>query len=159
MAVSRTTVIVGSAVIAMAAATAAYLLTGENPVIQIRAAENVVKIEAAGVDYAGWPEMGVSVNGEVIGKILVNNAQRAMYSFNVPSTIEEVSSIEVKLLNQSDCRAADFSFVGQCTDRGLTVRSVYLNEQKLEDRVPNGERNTVYSLQSADGGLTFNLAN
>ncbi len=142
---------------AMVGLTVAYVLTGENPVIKMSQSDNVIKIEAAGVNYAGWPDMSVSVNGNEVGTVKVETKQRKMFTVDVPADAGTISSVEIKFPNSTDCRKGQFSYESACTDRKLIVRKVFLNEQQLENGEASGDRNTAFSLQSSEGGIAFKV--
>ena len=150
-------VLVAIAVVFMAVTTAIYVLTGDNPVVKLSKSENVIKIEAAGVNYAGWPDMSVSINGKEIGTVKVETKQRKLFTVNVPDDIGTISTVEIKFPNATDCRKGQFAYESACTDRQLIVRKVFLNEQQLENGEASGDRNTAFSLQSAEGGIAFKV--
>jgi len=135
------------------------LLSGNNPIVQIASSDNVIKIEAAGTLHAGWPQMSVEVNGREVTKLTVDKSERSMYTVNVPGALGDVAEISVKLLNESDCRAVEFSFnATPCQDRKIIVRGVYLNEQKLENPEASGTGNLASLLQKSEGGITWKVA-
>lgn len=136
------------------------LLSGNNPIVQMGASENVIKIEAGAIQHAGWPEMSVMVNGEEVTKLKIDKQERTMYTVNVPSSSGEISEISVKLLNESDCRALDAAFgvAPNCQDRTITVRGLYLNDEKLENPEASGAGNLASLLKKSEGGINWKVA-
>lgn len=162
MAMTRTRVIGLIAVVAVvvvAAAVGYIMYSGDkNAVARIISSGNVIKIEAAGVNYGGWPDVSIRVNGQEISKITIESPTREMYTFNVPNSVGDVSTIELKLLNPTDCAHADFSHLtAGCTDRALTVRGIYLNDEKLEGAVATGEGNLSALLRRGEGGISVQV--
>ena len=46
---------------------------------------------------------------------------------------------------------------GTCVDRTLTVRSLLLDDQKIENPTASGTRNSPFSLQDAEGGIVWQV--
>lgn len=136
------------------------VLSGNNPMVQVGSAANVIKIEAAGIQHAGWPEMSVHVNGEEVTKLTIDEKVRTMYTVNVPSSVGDVSEIELKLVNESDCKALDAAFgvAPNCQDRTIMVRGLYLNEEKLENPEASGTGNLASLIKKSEGGITWHVA-
>ncbi len=157
MAVTRTRLIALVALVAIGGTAAFFLTSGEKPIIEIAASDNVIKIEAAGVNFAGWPEMRVSVNGEQIAQLMIEKKQRDMYSFDVPNALGEVKKIEIRMTNETDCRESLRHSFQSCIDRALVLRKVFLNDTQLEAGEASGEGNTQYSLTRSEGGATWQI--
>jgi len=155
MALGRTKLIgVGVAVLILAGGAAYVLTSGEQPVIQLQPASNVLRFEAAGIDYAGWPEMGVSVNGQEIGKILIDSAVRTMFTIDVPASVGEVETVEIKFLNETICQNPYF---GSCTLRQIIVRGMYLNDEKIEGAEASGKDNMPSLIRTSEGGVVWKV--
>ena len=157
MAGTRTKLIAVAALVAIGAAAAFVLTSGEEPIIEIAASNNVIKVEAAGVNFAGWPEMRVSVNGEQIAQLMIENKTREMFSFDVPNALGDVEEIQIQLTNETDCRSSLRHSFQSCIDRALVLRKVFLNDEQLEPGVASGEGNTQYSLKRNEGGATWQI--
>ena len=141
---------------------AAYVMLGEEPEVEVVAPENVIRFEAAGVHYDGWPEMAVLVNGEQIALLHINNKIRQMYSVDVPASVGAISTVEVQMTSETDCYSAVWidTRSGQtfkCDDRAITVRGLYLNDEKIEGAVAIGEKNHPWSVRSAEGGIKWEI--
>ncbi|NND49689.1 MAG: hypothetical protein HKN60_05500 [Rhizobiales bacterium] len=158
MAISRTKLIALAVLIAGAGGAAAYVMSGDNPVAKIISSDNVIRFEAAGIEYSGWPKMSVHVNGEQISVLNIDNQVRSMYEVQVPGTVGEVSTVEVRMTEETDCKAAVWIKAHQCTDRSITVRGLYLNDEKVEGAEAIGEKNHPWSLRSAEGGIKWNIS-
>ena len=136
---------------------------GGDPVVEAAASKSVIKIEAAGVEYNGWPEMAVLVNGEQIALKNMNNKIRQMFTFDVPASVGAISTIEVKMTSEAtDCKAATWidSRLGatiKCSDRAIAVRGLYLNDEKIEGALAIGEMNKPWSVQSPEGGIKWEI--
>lgn len=135
------------------------LISGHNPIVKLGAVDNVIKIEAGAIQHAGWPEIGVDVNGEQVAKLAIDQQTRTMYTINVPGSVGDVSEISVKILNESDCRAldAEFGVAPNCQDRTVIIRGLYLNDEKLEGAVATGEGNLSSLLKKSDGAITWTV--
>jgi hypothetical protein len=143
----------------IAGAGAYVVFTKENQVTIINSSVGPkLKIEAAGIQYAGWPEMSILVNDKEIKKLEVAIAERTMFDINVPSDIGNITKIEVRLLNESDCKLVDLNInVNECTDRKIIVRGVYLDEKKLEN--PQASAGNLSSLlQKGEGGISWQVS-
>jgi hypothetical protein len=157
MAGTRTKLIALAAVVAVGGAAAYALTSGDNPIIEIATSKNVIKLEAAGIQYTGWPEMAVSVNGEQIAVLTVDNSVRSEFTFNVPSSVGEVSTIEVRMTSDTNCREALFLEVHTCTNRTLILRKLWLNDKPITDPVATGEGNFPWSVVSSNGAVTWTV--
>jgi len=136
------------------------LLSGNNPIVQIASSDKVIKIEAGGIQHAGWPEMSVLVNGKQVTKLTIDKQERTMYTVNVPGSLGDVAEISVKLLNESDCKALDAAFGVSldCQDRTIMLRGLYLNDEKLENPEASGTGNLASLLKKSEGGITWKVA-
>ena len=163
-ATNRTKLIAAAILLAGGAAAAAYVLTsGEEPLIEMAASDSVLKVEAAGVYYGGWPEIAVIVNGEPIASQSIDSKIRKMFEFDVPSSVGVISTIEIKMTSEeTDCKAARHSLPTggtlPCTNRIIAVRGLYLNDEKIEGGVAEGGKNQPWSLQSNQGGIKWEIS-
>ncbi|NND49585.1 MAG: hypothetical protein HKN60_04970 [Rhizobiales bacterium] len=155
MAVKRS-VVIGIGVLVVVAGAAAFVLTsGEKPLVQlIPASSNTIRIEAAGIEYAGWPEIAYVVNDQEIGRMTIDSKIRKMWTIDVPDTVGDISKIELKFTNFQECQNPYF---GTCTTRKIIVRGLYLNDEKVENPVASGGKNLAALLQSAEGGITWTI--
>ena len=154
MAVSRIGVVAVLGVVAVSGAAAYVLTSGENAAIQLSSAKSVIRVEAAGVNYAGWPEMAVAVNGENVASFTIDSAQRQMYETTVPMDAGDIETIQIRFTNYTEPQ----SYVSDGAPvRTIVFRGLYLNDEKLEGGEPSGERNTLFSLRNSEGGLTWNI--
>ena len=157
MAATRTKWIALAAVVVVAGAAAYALTSGDRPIIRITPSGNVIKFEAAGIQYTGWPEMAVSVNGEEIAVLTVDNQVRREFTFEVPRSVGEVKTIEVRMTSDTNCREALFLEVHTCTNRTLILRKFWLNDEQINDPVATGEGNFPWSVVSSDGAVTWTI--
>ena len=102
----------------------------------------------------------IMVNGEEISKLTIDKQQRSMYTVNVPGSVGEVSEISVKLLNESDCKSVDDNFIpsSNCQDRTVILRSLFLNDEKLENPEASGNGNLASLIKKSEGGITWKVA-
>jgi hypothetical protein len=145
-------VLVAVAVVVVAGAAAYILTSGDKPVVSLAASDNEIKIEAAGVRYGSWPEMDVLVNDTVIASLKIDSEQRAMYSVAVPNSVGDISTVQLKFTNYQECQNVG---TGDCNQRKIIVRGIYLNDKKLEGAVASGGKNLASLLQSEEGGITW----
>ena len=157
MAGTRTKLIALAALVAVGGAAAFVLTSGEKPIVEVAASKNVIKVEAAAVNFTGWPQMRVSVNGEQIAQLMIEKKQRDIYSFDVPNALGDVKTIEIQMTNETDCAGSLRHSFQSCIDRALILRKVFLNDEQLEAGVASGEGNTPYSLKRSDGGATWQI--
>ena len=156
---SRTKIIaLAVLVLVVAGGAAAYVMTGENPVAKVVGSSDVIRFEAAGVEYSGWPEMSVHVNGEQIAVLHIDKQVRSMYEVQVPGSVGEIKTVEVKMTEETDCKAAVWIKDHTCTDRSITVRGLYLNDEKVEGAEAVGEKNHPWSIRSKEGGIVWNIS-
>ena len=150
--------IVGACLIAGAGAYVVF--TGENQVISIGSSGGPeLKIEAAGTNWAGWPEISILVNDKEVKKITIETGDRTMYDINVPSDIGTITKIEVKLLNETDCKGGDSLLnANDCTDRLVMLRGAYLDEKKLENPQASGPMNLSSLLRREEGGISWQVS-
>ena len=148
--------LIGVGVLVIAAGAAAFFLTsGEKPLVQLTAASsNTLRIEAAGINYAGWPEVAFVVNDEEIGRMTIDSKIRKMWTIDVPDTVGDISKVMLKFTNYQECQNPYF---GTCTTRKVIVRGLYLNDEKVENPVASGEKNLAALLQSDQGGITWTI--
>ena len=147
--------LIALAVVAVLAAVAAIVLTsGEEPLITLSPPEHKLRIEAAGTQYAGWPIMGVLVNGEEIAEVTIDSISRKMWDVDVPGSVGEVSTIMLTLKNYQECQNVG---TGACETRKLIVRGMYLDDKKLENPVASGDRNLSAVIQTDEGGITWEV--
>ena len=138
----------------LAAGVVAYLAIGKDSPIKLVASQNALQIKAAGVNYAGWPEMGIKVNGEKIGSITIDSQQQKMFSIDVPGNIGEIKQIQLTLDNFTECQTA---YAPNCKLRSIVFKELYLNDERLEGGVPSGAKNFAHSIQSGEGGITWDI--
>jgi hypothetical protein len=150
--------IVGACLIAGAGAYVVF--TGENQVISIGSSDGPkLKIEAAGMKWSGWPEISILANDKEIKKIKIETQDRTMYDINVPSEIGAITKIEVKLLNEYDCRGMDsMEHENDCTDRLVILRGAYLDGKKLENPQASGPMNLSSLLRREEGGISWQVS-
>ena len=155
--------LIAALILVVAGGSAALVLTsGDKPIIEIAASNNVIKVEAAGVYYGGWPEIAVLVNGEPIASQSIDSKIRKMFEFNVPSSVGAISTVEIKMTSEeTDCKAAVHALPTggslPCTNRIIALRGLYLNDEKIEGAVAEGEKNQPWSLQSNQGGIKWEI--
>ena len=164
MAATTRTKLIAAAILAAIGGGAALVLTsGDEPILEIAASNNVLKVEAAGVYYGGWPEIAVIVNGEPIASQSIDSKIRKTFEFDVPSSVGAISTVEIKMTSEeTDCKAARHSLPTggslPCTNRIIALRGLYLNDEKIEGAVAEGEKNQPWSLQSNQGGIKWEIS-
>jgi len=152
------TVLAATAVsVVIAGAAAFFLMSGDDPVISVSASRNTLRFEAAAIEYAGWPEMRVRVNGEQVALIKIENATRSMYELDVPGSVGDIKTVEASIVSESDCKAAVWIQAHECTDRTITIRGLYVDDEKIEGQVAGGKKNKPWSIQSEDGAITWTV--
>lgn len=160
MATNRTAMIGIGAIVVVAAAAAAYVFLGGGggniPLISTR---STLHIEAAGVNYGGWPIMGVKINGEDVGTMTIDSQARKVFDFGVPHEAGDINTVELTITNRSYCQnfGGTGTLSGTCDARKIILRSVTLEDRKLEGGVASGELNSPNLLVNDEGGVKFEV--
>lgn len=115
----------------------------------------VIRIEASGVSYIGWPEMDVMVNGEKVAALTVDSAKRTIYEVDVPAAQTPVTEIELRITNAVETIDYNYS-LGQ-RQKTITVRGVQLNDEALGAGEPSGDGNLATLLRNNNGGITWHV--